>query len=237
MSVVGVIPAAGYGTRLQPLHCSKEVYPVGGRPVMDYLVERMKAAPCDELRVVTRPEKEDVAENAAGHGAVVVEGHPASLGQSLATGMRGLGDDDVVLIGFPDSIWEPIDGYRRLLQALSPGWAVAVGLFRTPGSELRRYEPAIEDDRGRVVEIEFKPERASSQWIWGCAAATVQTLGGLGRFSEPGRALHQLARRGTVAGVRLSETYVDMGTRDGLRHAVALAASPPRSLARTPAAG
>ena len=57
MGVVGIVPAAGYATRLQPLDCSKEVVPVGGRPVLGYLVERMRAGGASEIRVVTRAEK------------------------------------------------------------------------------------------------------------------------------------------------------------------------------------
>jgi UTP-glucose-1-phosphate uridylyltransferase len=60
MAIVGVIPAAGYATRLQPLPCSKEICVVGGKPVMDYLVEQMRIGGCSELRVITRPEKRDV---------------------------------------------------------------------------------------------------------------------------------------------------------------------------------
>src|SRR5258708_5138241 len=101
---------------------------------MDFLVERMKAAPCDELRVVTRPEKRDVVAHARGLGAHVVEGHPGSLAESLLAGARDLADDDVVLIGFPDSIWEPVDGFQRVLALLRDGWSVALGLFE--GAEM-----------------------------------------------------------------------------------------------------
>ena len=49
----GVIPAAGNGTRIQPLAFSKELLPLGGRweererpcAVSEYLVERMILAP------------------------------------------------------------------------------------------------------------------------------------------------------------------------------------------------
>jgi glucose-1-phosphate thymidylyltransferase len=64
VGLVGVIPAAGSATRLGPLPSSKEVLPVGGRPVMDYLVERMRLADCDEIRLVTRTDKTDVIERA-----------------------------------------------------------------------------------------------------------------------------------------------------------------------------
>ena len=64
--IVGVIPAAGRATRLQPLSLSKEVQPISGRPVMDYLLKRLQRGGCAELRVVTRPEKLDVIENRCG---------------------------------------------------------------------------------------------------------------------------------------------------------------------------
>src|SRR5687767_11544688 len=81
--IVGIVPAAGYATRLQPLDGSKEVYPVGRRPLMDYVVERMRAAPCDEVRVVTRPDKQDVIGHAAALGASVVEARPETLAESV----------------------------------------------------------------------------------------------------------------------------------------------------------
>ncbi|HZB36129.1 MAG TPA: NTP transferase domain-containing protein [Gaiellaceae bacterium] len=55
--IVGVVPAAGHATRLQPLEGSKELLEIGGRPVFDYLVERLRAGGAEEIRVVTRPEK------------------------------------------------------------------------------------------------------------------------------------------------------------------------------------
>ena len=125
MATIGVIPAAGFATRLQPIECSKEVYPLHGRPVMDYLLERMAAASPDEIRVVTRPDKLDVAENARRWGATVVEGHPASLADSFATGIGDADPDDVILMGFPDSIWEPVDGYRQIVPLLDRGYDVA----------------------------------------------------------------------------------------------------------------
>jgi glucose-1-phosphate thymidylyltransferase len=218
VATVGVIPAAGYATRLPSLEGSKEVLPVGGRPVMDYLMERMLAAPCDELRVVTRPEKEDVARHAAAHGARVVEAHPATLADSLLAGMRGLADDDIVLLGFPDSIWEPVDGYRQLLALLSGGWEIALGLFRA--TDLRRYEPVVLEEPARVLRIEFKPERPSSEWLWGCAAASVRALAGLELEVEPGVFFDRRCADEVVGGVRLSDSYVDVGTPEGLAEAL-----------------
>src|SRR3712207_2474349 len=95
--IVGVVPAAGRADRLQPLSSSKEVVPIGGRPVLEYVVERMRAAGPTEIRVVTRPEKMDVAALARKLGAVVVTGEPPSVSASLARVAAGLGRRDLVL--------------------------------------------------------------------------------------------------------------------------------------------
>jgi hypothetical protein len=42
-AIVGVVPAAGYATRLQPLAGSKELLQVRGRPVIDYLLTRLES--------------------------------------------------------------------------------------------------------------------------------------------------------------------------------------------------
>jgi glucose-1-phosphate thymidylyltransferase len=228
MRIVGVIPAAGYGTRLQPRNCSKEVYRIGGRPVMDYEIERMRQAPCSELRVVTRPEKRDVIEHAARQGAVVVEAHPPSLGQSYFAGLRDLPDEDVALLGFPDSIWEPVDGYRIVLEFFRTGdWDVALGLL--PAPDMSREEPVIFDrESGRVSRLEFKPERPSADRTWACAVAPARVLRGLEQHDEPGIYFNSLCPTGRVGAIPLpgDGMFLDMGTPKGLEHAMsALAAS------------
>lgn len=187
---------------------------------MDYLIERMLEAPCTELRVVTRPEKRDVIENARRHGASVVQAYPASLGASLFAGLRDLADDDVALLGFPDAIWQPpVNGYGRILKLLDAGWDVALGLLRAP--DMRREEPVIFDDSGKVRRIEFKPERPSSDRTWACAAAHVRTLRALEHEPEPGVYFNRLSAEGRVGAVPLPGMFLDIGTPKGLEVALA----------------
>jgi glucose-1-phosphate thymidylyltransferase len=211
--IVGVVPAAGHATRLGPLPCSKEMLPVGGRPVVEYVVARMRRA-ADEIRVVTRPEKTDVAEHAGKLGAVVVEGRPASVAASIRLGCDGLAPDDVALLGFPDSVWEPDDGFLRLVDALDDATAVALGCFRS--AELERSDVVVLDARGQVREVQVKPERPEADVIWGCAAARVDALAGLADVDEPGHLFDRLARRGTVRAVLFPGEFVDIGTREAL---------------------
>jgi glucose-1-phosphate thymidylyltransferase len=220
VTIVGVIPAAGHATRLQPLSGSKELLPVRGKPVIDYLVERMRAGGSTRLRVVTRPEKADVIAHAEEIGAEVVLGHPATVSESFLSGMEGLGGEVVILIGFPDSIWEPVDGYRVLVDAVRDGCEVALGLFRLPRDELLRSDVVVRGVGGRIERIDVKPDAAASDWIWGCAAARVETWAGMAAFEWPGGYVDRLCREARdVRGFELSDSWLDIGTPAALERA------------------
>jgi glucose-1-phosphate thymidylyltransferase len=208
--VVGIVPAAGLAERLQPLAGSKEVQLVRGRPVLAYVVERMRRAPCSELRVVTRPEKRDVVELARGLGARVVEGRPETVAASILLALDGLGTDDVALVGFPDTLWEPVDGYARLLGRLRPPADVVLGLFEF--AEPERSDVVEPGAAGVVRRVRSRPSRPPSNLVWGCLAARVAALADLPSDDEPGRHLDRLARAGRVAAVRLEGELVDIGT-------------------------
>src|ERR1700757_2244610 len=68
-SMWGIIPAAGSGSRIQPLAFSKELLPVGSRlengeerpkAVSEYLVERLILGGADRLCFVISPAKGDI---------------------------------------------------------------------------------------------------------------------------------------------------------------------------------
>jgi hypothetical protein len=187
---------------------------------MDHLVERMRAGGSTRLRVVTRPEKEDVVAHATALRAEVVLAYPSSVSASFLAGMNGLADDDIALIGFPDSVWEPVDGYRMLVDVLRDGGEVAVGLFRLSAQEAARADVVIRDEEGRIERVDVKPETPMSDWIWGCAAARVDTWRGLRDFEWPGGYLDALCRLGRdVRGVELSDAWLDIGTPEALARA------------------
>jgi glucose-1-phosphate thymidylyltransferase len=213
--IVGVVPAAGYALRLQPLPHSKELLQAGGRPVMDHVIEKMRAGGADEVRVVTRPEKEDVVERARELGVTLVLAHPPTLNASFAAGLAGLAPADIALLGFPDSIWEPLDGFRTLVDVVLRGHEVALGLFRTPGLDGVDY--VVLDEDGGIAGIDIKPAAPRSEWMWGVAAARARVLDGLERQEWPGGHFLDLRDRGLeLHGVRLSSTYLDVGTPSSL---------------------
>ena len=209
--LAGLIPAAGLATRLGLAGGAKELVEVGGRPVMDYLVERMRAA-TDEIVIVTRREKYDVIQHSRSLGLRVVEGEPSSVSESL---LLGLGGADTVLLGFPDTIWEPVDGFVRLVEALED-CDVALGVFESEEPE-RSDVVALDGDRVEAVDV--KPVKPGSNLIWGCAAARADTLSGLDRHDEPGLLFDEVARSGRARAVRFAGAMVDIGTPEALARA------------------
>jgi glucose-1-phosphate thymidylyltransferase len=219
MTLVGVVPAAGRASRLQPLAGSKELLEVGGRPVLEYVVERMTAAGADEIRVVTRPDKVDVADHARALGAVVVVGEPSSSAESILLALEGLATDDLVMVGFPDTVWQPVSGLARVLALVGDGADVGLGLFRgRDGEQLRRSDVVVLEGSA-VTAVEVKPARPSSDLLWGCAAARVEPLAGLSGREHPGELFAELARAGRVAGVVLEGDFLDIGTPADLAEA------------------
>ncbi|MGN6103213.1 MAG: sugar phosphate nucleotidyltransferase [Devosia sp.] len=245
--MLGIIPAAGRGSRIQPLGFSKELLPVGTRAgargerptaVSEYLLERMVMAGADKLCFVIGPGKSDILEYfAAGFESAasvyVVQPSPAGLCDAVFRAAALVREDEPVLVGLPDTIWFPLEGF-----AVLPDDRLAFLLFPVERPE---HFDAVVLDGDDVRRIEVKEPNASSHWIWGA-------------FRMPGsvfHALHRLwlerqrqdeyfgtlvnafiARGGSAVGIRAGETYVDVGTVDGYRAALTLlarraAASPP----------
>jgi len=180
---------------------------------MDHLVERLQRAGCADIRVVTRPEKTDVIVHAEELGLTVVRGHPTSVSGSLLAGLEGTDPDDIVLFGFPDTIWEPLDGFVRLLDALD-GFEVALGVFR--GREPQRSDVVVFAESRIVTSVEVKPPVPRSDWVWGMAAARRRSLGALSVHPEPGAAFSSMCPRGSVVAVPLPGPFVDLGTPEAL---------------------
>ena len=103
----GIIPAAGAGSRIQPLAFSKELLPVGSRldgsverprAVSEHLVERMLVAGADRIAFVISPGKSDILEYYGGgvFSASVfysVQPHAAGLCDAIFRALPLIADD------------------------------------------------------------------------------------------------------------------------------------------------
>jgi NDP-sugar pyrophosphorylase family protein len=201
---IGIVPAAGHARRLQPLAGSKELLPVRGRPVIDHLIDRMQTAACDEIRVVTRAAKGDVMAHAQARGAVVVAGEPPTVPASLELGLADVDPHDQILFGFPDTLWDPADGFVQLLARLE-SHDVVLGVFRSADPE-RSDVVTLEGDA--VKRIEVKPAEPEGNLIWGCLAARAGVLAGVGAHREVSDHLRSL----DLGAVVFDSDFVDIGT-------------------------
>ena len=233
----GIVPAAGAGTRIQPLAFSKELLPVGSRAdpqgverpraVSEYLVERMVRGGADRVCFVISPGKSDIMAYYGGEvgGAdvcYVVQPKPAGLCDSIFRALPFLGPADEVLVGLPDTLWFPEDGFRAL-----PDGELSFLLFPVDRPEL--FDAVVTDEAGSVREIQVKQPGARTHWVWGAfklPAATLAELHALwlerGRQDEYVGTLVNawLERGGHARGIRAGEAYVDVGTLHGYREAI-----------------
>jgi dTDP-glucose pyrophosphorylase len=234
----GIIPSAGAGSRIQPLAFSKELLPVGSwfdgnterpRAVSEYLVERMILAGATKICFVISPGKSDILEYyGAGDEAVqfcyVVQQEPKGLCDAIFAATKFIHADEQVLIGLPDTVWFPENGLKGL-----PDDKLSFLLFPVERPEL--FDAVETDANGRVLSIQVKQSTPKTKWIWGA-------------FKMPGAVLHKLhelwlgrkprdeyfgtlvnayiASGAEAAGVYAGESYVDVGTLNGYRQAIAL---------------
>ncbi len=245
----GIVPAAGRGSRIQPLAFSKELLPVGSRfdagverpcAVSEYLLDRMTAAGADKICMVIGPGKSDIlAYYAAGYGeasiAYVVQPQPSGLCDALFRAAPLIPPDEPVIVGLPDTVWFPRTGFAAL-----PDDTLSFLLFPVDRPEL--FDAVLLDERDDVLEIQVKRAGALSHWIWG-------------GFKMPGHVFHDLDRLwrarnredeyigtlvnaylacgGRARGVKAGEAYVDVGTFNGYRAALGLLGQGASSTDRT----
>lgn len=241
---IGVLPAAGRGTRLAPLRYPKELLPMvyepaagaaGGvqvRAVAEYSLEAMAAAGVGRAVVVVAPWKLDVV-TYFGDGACV----GLDIGYVFQEEARGLPyaidlarpwtRGGHVVFAMPDTIVTPRDALECLKRRyLDTGADLALAVF--PTDEAHRLGPVVLDADGNVTQVVDKPERPPARNTWGAAvwgdrfAALLheeldKTAPGHG---EPvlGHYFDLAVRRGlrVVAQQFPDGSFEDAGTRSGL---------------------
>jgi len=235
--MIGIIPAAGAGERIQPLGCSKELLPVGSRIIHDrerpkavaeYLVERMIAAGADQICLVISSEKTDIVKyfserDYAAELFYVLQPRPLGLCDALFRAEAFARQHQQVLIGLPDTIWFPENAYRPALDALN-GTEVSLVLFPVPNPEA--FDAVACDDLGYVRKVQVKTPAAESNWIWGAITATGEAFHSLKLLWESRHRADQyigdlfnayIAAGNSIRGSHVGEMYLDVGTLEGYR--------------------
>jgi glucose-1-phosphate thymidylyltransferase len=174
----GIVPAAGNGTRIQPLAFSKELLPVGSRfdgdterprAVSEYLLDRMLRAGADRICFVISPGKSDILQYYGARiesAAIVYVVQPEARGlcDAIFCALPLIGPSESVLVGLPDTVWLPEDGLAAL-----PHDKLAFLTFPVARPEF--FDAVATDRDGRVRQIQVKTPGASTRWM-GCVSAS-----------------------------------------------------------------
>ena len=218
LEVVGLVPAAGMATRLQPFPCSKEVYPVGfvrdeksGLPrpkvAAQYLLEKFRAAGITKAFLVIKDGKWDIPH-------YFREGNLVGLSLAYVVIAGSLGPPDTldrafpfieqnrVAFGFPDILFGPDDAYVRLIaRQEQTGADVVLGLHEI--EDPRVWDMVDSDAAGRVLDLVMKPASTKLTHGWCCAVWTPQFSAFLHSFlrsEETSRNLDRLASKANDPG-------------------------------------
>ena len=239
----GIVPAAGIGSRIQPLAFSKELLPVGSRfdgdaerprAVSEYLIDRMCLGGATRICFVISAGKSDIIQYYGGevNGAsvcYVVQTQPRGLNDAIFQALPFIAPEEHVLVGLPDTVWFPEDGFCALGDD-------DLSFLCFPVEHPEFFDAVAFDANGNVEEIEVKSANARSNWIWGAfkvRASVLSTLRDLWLEKNNGAEHYigtlvnrYIANGGRARAVCAGTAYVDVGTLHGYREALTLLSQP-----------
>jgi glucose-1-phosphate thymidylyltransferase len=248
--IIGLIPAGGQASRIAPLPCSKELYPVGyhtieglegkrPRVASHYLLEKMRNAGIRKAYFILRNGKWDIPAY-YGDGSLV-DMHLGYLVLGLPFGIPYTLDqayafvcNATVAFGFPDLLFDSDAAFAHLLQEMARRDAdVLLGLF--PADQPEALDMVDVDASGLVQRIVLKPGQTHLKKTWGIALwnpGFTQFLHEYVASQKPSAAespepcIGEVFSAAMASGLRIegmpvSDTpYLDIGTPDGLTKGV-----------------
>jgi glucose-1-phosphate thymidylyltransferase len=232
-----LILAAGYATRLRPLTdtWAKELLPVGGRPIIDSIVDNLReVTDVDAIHVVTNARKAPAFRTWAAGTDIVVhddgtftnDDRLGAIGDiAFVIEQSDLDDDTLVIAG--DNLFDfHLTGLVAFWREHRPGSAVAVRDVRSR-QLASRYGIVALDAGDRIVEFVEKPEDPPST-----LAATATYLFSRDHMrlverylatgnppDQPGRFVAWLHEREPVYGWLFEGGWFDIGDQEQLLEA------------------
>lgn len=222
-----LILAAGYATRLRPLtdDFPKHLLPVGGRPMLDWVLDKLRETDAERIHLVTNArfaprfaqwaEGKDVAVH--DDGTISNDDRLGAIGDIRFVQERAEIDDDLLAIAgdnlFDYSLADLVGFWRG-----KGGSAVAV--YDVGDLELvRKYSIVELDSDDRIVGFVEKPEHPTTSLA--ATAAYLYTREHAGLVStyldegnspdQPGNYVAWLQRRAPVYGYRFAGEWHDIG--------------------------
>lgn len=171
--MVVIILAAGYATRLYPLTKDKPkaLLPIGSRPLMDHLMDKVRPLNPASIVLVTNDRFEKQFKDwAAGHpmgnkirvlndGTTSNDNRLGAIGDLQFAIDRAKVDGDIIVLASDNLFDGDLAGFARF--AASKKDAAAIGVFKLadPQDGSKKYGMVETDPESRILKIEEKPEK------------------------------------------------------------------------------
>jgi glucose-1-phosphate thymidylyltransferase len=200
----------------------------GEKPVISHLLRCLGQAEIDDMIIVLRDDKTDIADYLAGpewsgkRFRFTMTPGTSGVPETVALGIRDAGQRNVAF-GFPDILFEPQDAFVELMHQLENVEAdVVLGLFPTDTPE--KMDMVATDRRGRVTDIQIKPDSTTLQLTWILATWTPRFSAFLTDNHDGDHLGHAfqlaIADGFTIDTVSFGDgRSLDIGTPDDLAHA------------------
>lgn len=205
----GVILAGGKGTRLQPLTnvVSKQLLPVYDKPLIFYPLSTLMLAGIKQILIITTPEDQVIFKKVLGTGENLgisiefeIQEEPTGLAQGILIAKEFLaGEAFAFILGdnlfYGQGLGRELQKFQKVQGAHVFGYSVANPC---------EYGVATIDDKGRVIQIEEKPQDPKSN-----IAIT-------GLYFYDNRAVHfaeglKPSERGEIEITDLNNIFLDLG--------------------------
>ena len=234
--------AAGYGTRLGPLadKIAKPLLPLAGRPMLDFLYERIAAVDeIDEVHVVTNSrfaadfrawaeaEPRPVPVRVHDDGTSSNEDRLGAIGDiAFVLDRAGLTGEDLLVVAGDNLFDFDLREFVSFWRAKGDGSAICV--HELPDPALATQYSVVElDERDRVTFLEEKPEMPTSTlaaiavYLYRAdhAALVDEYLAAGNAPDQPGRLVVWLYPRVPVYGFRFPGEWLDIGNLEQLLEA------------------
>jgi len=231
-----LILAGGYARRLAPItdFIAKPLLPVGGRPIIEWIVEKLKNAGIKEIVVSTNSyyesqfrywlkcRNEDIS--------LIIE--PTKSEEEKFGAIRGMkyamekmGEDDYIVIAgdnfFDFSLADFVEFFKRIYKPV-------IAIYDVGDLErAKRYGTVLLDSSGRVIKMIEKPENPETTLIStacyafprGIDSFMDEYLKGENNPDSPGYFISWLTQRYEVYGYIFHGTWMDIGNIDEYRQA------------------
>ncbi|MGA7278956.1 MAG: nucleotidyltransferase family protein [Desulfocapsaceae bacterium] len=233
-----ILLCAGFATRMYPLtrNFPKPLLPVGGRPVLDYLMDQVVALPClTDVHLVSNGKFYDHFQRWYEHhrtygdySAVQVHIHDDGCFDNDRR-LGAAGDLRLALERLERAGPTLVSGGDNIYQfSLAPLWKqflqtdehYIVALAETDKEKQRRTGVLEFGEGDRVIRLHEKPQEPPSSWVCpplyffqdGVLGALAEFLAGPADHDAPGHFIDYLCQTTTVRAFRLESTRLDIGS-------------------------